>query len=149
LEHADSALFRETMQSLKPSACPHSASEKGEAKAWLAQSANILIAALHEDTPVGFALGYLLDRVDGAAPMLFLYEIEVTAAFRRRGIGSRLVEAMKDVARNERVVKMWVQADPGNDAARALYQRTGGVKNETADLIYVWFDLAHHGESPA
>ena len=89
---------------------------------------------------MGFALGYLLDRVDERRTMLFFYEIEVAAPYRKRGIGRHLVEVMKTVAREESVLKMWVQTEPGDIAARALYRSMGGVENASSDLLYVWTD---------
>jgi len=108
--------------------------------AWLSRSSNILIAATEDGIPVGFALGYLQDRVDAPRTMLFLYEIEVAVAWRRGGIGGRLVEGMKAVAREENASKMWVQTEPDNMAARALYRSMGGVESAQANLLYVWTD---------
>jgi len=85
-------------------------------KAWLENATHILLVAFDADRPVGFALGYVLDRVDtvdsvgcvGCADgadgadstsvspkMLFFYEIEVLPAHRLRGVGAALVGRMK------------------------------------------------------
>ena len=105
---------------------------------WLENPSNVLIAATEAAWPVGFALGYLLDRVDEARSMLFFYEIVVASDDRRRGIGKRLVEAMKAIAREQQVTKMWVQTDPDNTAARELYQCAGGTECIDPNLLYVW-----------
>ncbi|MBU0596353.1 GNAT family N-acetyltransferase [Candidatus Bipolaricaulota bacterium] len=105
---------------------------------WLEDRSNVFFAALEGDRPVGFALGYLLDRIDGKAPMLFFYEIEVLPERRRQGIGTSLVEAMKSIARAERVAKMWVQTDPENAAARARYEQAGGARGKLPEEIYTW-----------
>ena len=107
---------------------------------WLENSANVLIAATAAERPVGFALGYFLDRVDEARPMLFFYEIVVASDDRRCGIGRRLVEAMKAIAHEKQVTKMWVQTNPDNTAARRLYQCTGGAECPDPDLLVVWTD---------
>jgi len=125
-------------------------------RTWLENATHILLVALDADRPIGFALGYLLDRVDGVdcvndvagaggmnavgvpSKMLFFYEIEVLPTYRRRGVGGALVERMKHIARTERVAKMWVQTDPENHAARGLYERMGGQASAAADLIYTW-----------
>jgi len=107
---------------------------------WLENPANILIAATKDNTSVGFALGYLLDRIDRSRPMLFFYEIVVASDYRRLGIGERLVEAMKTIAHEQQVTKMWVQTDPANTAARALYQCAGGIECTDLDLLVVWTD---------
>ncbi len=111
-------------------------------QAWLSRPSNILIAASENGVPVGFALGYLLDRVDKACSMLFFYEIEVASPYRRRGIGRCLVEAMKAIAREQQVPKMWVQTNPDNIAAWTLYRSAGGVESASSDLLYVWTDMA-------
>lgn len=108
---------------------------------WLSDEKNVLLVAAEGARPIGLALGYLLVRVDVARPMLFFYEIEVVADRRRRGVGRALVEAMKDVARQENVVRMWVQTSPDNVPARALYRSAGGVEREGTDLLYVWTNV--------
>ena len=112
--------------------------DSADMDAWLSRSYNVLIAATQDGIPVGFALGYLLSRVDAARVMLFFYEIEVAASYRKRGIGGRLIEAMKTIAQEEDALKMWVQADPDNMAARALYRSMGGTESMQANLLYVW-----------
>lgn len=138
----DIALARETIRVIKTDGIPSEAASMDSAgmQAWLSRSSNILIAATADGIPVGFALGYLLDRVDERRTMLFFYEIEVAAPYRKRGIGRHLVEVMKTVAREESVLKMWVQTEPGDIAARALYRSMGGVENASSDLLYVWTD---------
>lgn len=125
----------ELKQGFDPSAAVR---EADRLQTWLEEHNHVLLAALDRGRPVGFALGYLLDRVDGHARMLFFYEIAVLKTYRRRGIGSKLVEAMKDIARIDRVAKMWVQTDPDNVAARALYERAGGTRSDSLDEIYSW-----------
>lgn len=142
LRSEDIALARETIRIIKTGgeSCDAPSLHLTDMQAWLSRSSNILIAATVDDIPVGFALGYLLDRVDDPHTMLFFYEIEVAPPYRKRGIGRRLVEVMKTVAREESVLKMWVQTHPNNIAARALYRRTGGTECADLDLRHVWTD---------
>jgi aminoglycoside 3-N-acetyltransferase I len=142
LKGTDADLASQTIRAIKregESSEPPSLDSDGM-RLWLKNSSNVLIAATEAARPVGFALGYLLDRVDEARSMLFFYEIVVASDCRRRGIGKRLVEAMKAIAREQQVSKMWVQTDPGNTAARALYQRAGGAECADLDLLVVWTD---------
>lgn len=138
----DVDIARETIRAIKTGSetSEGSSMDAGNMRAWLSRSSNILIAATEDGIPVGFALGYLQDRVDTLRTMLFFYEIEVAVAWRRGGIGSRLVEGMKAVAREEDASKMWVQTDPDNMAARALYRSMGGIESAQANLLYVWTD---------
>ena len=138
LEPDDAAVAVRTITRLKHPDRPSTGDAAEGMRIWLEDSHNILLAALEQEHPVGFALGYLLDRVDERAQMLFFYEIEVLPTHRRQGIGTKLVEAMKRIAQAERVPKMWVQTDPENTAARALYKRAGAVPSDSPDLIYYW-----------
>ena len=117
---------------------------------WLENPANVLIAAITEDgIGVGFALGYLLDRIDRSQPMLCFYEIVVAPNHRRTGIGRQLVEAMKIVAQQSKALKMWIQTDPDNVAARTLYQRAGGIESATPDHVYSWLEGTFDNQEPS
>jgi ribosomal protein S18 acetylase RimI-like enzyme len=68
---------------------------------------------------------------------MFLYELAVDEAFRRRGVGRALVERLAALARDAGCYGMWVVTDADNRAARATYERTGGVP-ETEQVVEVW-----------
>lgn len=97
----------------------------------------------------GFALGYLLDRIDRAQPMLCFYEIVVSRHHRRTGIGRQLLEAMKTTALQSNVLNMWVQTDPANYAARTFYQRAGGIESTTPDHVYSWVEGTFDNQEPS
>ena len=142
LKGTDADLASQTIRAIKresESSEPPSLDSDGM-RLWLENSSNVLIAATEAVRPVGFALGYLLDRVDESRSMLFFYEIVVASDCRRRGIGRRLVEAMKTIAREQQISKMWVQTDPANSAARALYRCAGSTECTDPNLLYVWTD---------
>jgi len=135
---ADAELASRVLHKLKQDVAPGRARSSQAMLRWLLNSDHVLLVAISESDPVGFALGYFLERVDEDVPMLFFYEIEVHKDKRRHGIGGRLVEAMKAIARQAQVRKMWVQTAPANLAAQALYERQGGTVSDTPDLVYTW-----------
>jgi ribosomal protein S18 acetylase RimI-like enzyme len=85
---------------------------------------------------VGFVSGVEVTHLDKGSEM-FLYELAVDGAFRRRGIGRALVERLAALARDAGCYGMWVVTDTDNRAARATYERTGGVP-ETEQVVEVW-----------
>jgi aminoglycoside 3-N-acetyltransferase I len=106
---------------------------------FLSRSENVLILASEGDTPVGYVVAYLLDRVDRDQQMMFFYEIGVAEAYRRRGIATRLVGALKAICRAHDVMKMWVPTGRSNVAATRLYASTGGVPMPAGDEVtYVY-----------
>ena len=91
--------------------------------ALLADDRTIFLVAFDGERPVGFAFGYVLPRRHGAESILFVYEIDVDEAYRRQGIGSRLMREL--LAGHD---EAFVLTDPDNDAANALYESVGGAR---------------------
>jgi ribosomal protein S18 acetylase RimI-like enzyme len=86
---------------------------------------HLLLAYSADDSPVGFVSGIEVTHPDKGTEM-FLYELAVDEAARRRGVGRTLVEALEGLAREHGCYGMWVLADHDNEAARATYARAGG-----------------------
>ena len=63
---------------------------------------------------------------------MMLYELEVADAFRRRGIGSALVAALKEFAQRQGCYGMWTLTENENVAALNTYEKSGSsrAKNE-------------------
>jgi GNAT superfamily N-acetyltransferase len=95
-------------------------------KRFLLRPENVLLVAVSENQPIGFALAYQLDRVDGELPMVFFYELEVLEERRRQGIGRALVDSLRGICRQRGVRKMFVLTDRRNHIACHLYSGAGG-----------------------
>jgi ribosomal protein S18 acetylase RimI-like enzyme len=125
LEPGESGIGVRTIQQLKaPDGYPTPTAEYFEA--FLSRRENVFVVAIDTE-PVGYAVAYLLDRIDRDQRMMFFYEIGVAEPRRREGIGRGLVEALKAICRDEDVLKMWVPTARSNTAATALYASTGAV----------------------
>jgi GNAT superfamily N-acetyltransferase len=77
---------------------------------------------------VGHLLAYLERRRADPPRQVLLYEIGVRDAYRRRGIGTALVEAMRAWMRDHDVAEAWVPADSGD--AEAFYAACGFVRDD-------------------
>lgn len=109
------------------------------ASAFLASDNSSCLIAYVEREPVGFVTGIDIRHPDKETEML-LYEIGVDRAFRGRGIGSALVEALGAVAENRGHRGMWVLTDEHNEPAIRMYRTAGAGQAEPA-LLFEW-DLA-------
>lgn len=80
----------------------------------------------------------LVSRMPWAATMEIVY-VGVAREFRRRGVGSALLQRALDHGRTARVERMMVVVDEQNTPARRLYQRFGfvGVAQRDA-LLFRW-----------
>jgi len=137
LQVVDAPLAADAIVQLKPTTERHPLANREAAAAFLAGNKNILIAALVDGKPVGYAIGYLLERVDRGTPMLLLYEIEVACEHRRQGIARSIIDALKRIANEAGTYKMWTLTDRANDAARALY-RAAGARESGENLLVGW-----------
>lgn len=101
---------------------------------FMAANDTYLFVAERSTEIVGWIYGYRLARPDGRS-MLLVYEIDVVATARRRGVGSRLIETMLDVARQSGCNSAWVLTDPENSAALGLYESTGARRSDDQALL--------------
>jgi ribosomal protein S18 acetylase RimI-like enzyme len=85
----------------------------------------IAIAAWIDDAMVGGVTAYLLPKYEQVRSELYLYDLAVADAYRRRGIASALIAALHDVARALGADTVYVQADVEDAPALALYAKLG------------------------
>jgi len=103
---------------------------------FLADPNHHLLIAYSGDVPAGFVSGVEVTHPDKGTEM-FLYELAVDEAHRRHGIGTALVEALRDLAREQGCYGMWVLTDDDNAAAGATYRKAGG-EVESQPLMFSW-----------
>jgi ribosomal protein S18 acetylase RimI-like enzyme len=67
--------------------------------------------------------------------MMLFYEIVVDEEYRERGVGKELIRSLKQICRDNRIMKMWVSTNRSNRAAMELYGSTGGVESADGDEV--------------
>jgi aminoglycoside 3-N-acetyltransferase I len=85
----------------------------------------IAIAALSGAAVVGGLAAYVLPKFEQARSEIYIYDLAVDAAHRRRGIATALIEALQKIAHARGAYVIYVQADHGDDPAIALYTKLG------------------------
>ena len=109
---------------------------------FLKNERHYLLAAIEGNAPLGFILAYRMQRVDREQDMMFFYEINVAQRHRKKGIGTALINGLKDICKQENILKMFVLTDRSNAAAYHLYEKTGGIADEDGDEItFVYHDF--------
>lgn len=96
-------------------------------KACLAAPGHLLALAVSDGVVVGQAAG-MIHRHPDKPTEFYLDEVGVGDAFLRRGIASRLVEALLAEARAQGCAEAWVGTESDNVAAHALYRRFDPVE---------------------
>ena len=99
------------------------------ADAWLegllAREHVIALVALAGGAVVGGLVAYELDKFEQARREIYIYDLAVAEAQRRRGIATALIQRLRAIATARGAWVVYVQADPGDDPAIALYESLG------------------------
>ena len=105
----------------------YTASQPGDAYLadLLSSGTFVAVAAKADAKVVGGLAAYFLRKFEQARTELYIYDLAVDEAFRRRGIATAMIEELKRIAVAKGVWVIYVQADHGDDAAIALYTKLG------------------------
>ena len=107
-------------------------------KRFLENKGTYLVVAEDEEEPVGFLLAYVLPRIDRNSAKLFIYELEVAAEHRRKGIGTALINFVRKIVKEEKFMNAFVFTSYSNKEAVEFYKHTGGHIVNGDDLMFVY-----------
>jgi aminoglycoside 6'-N-acetyltransferase I len=114
------------------------------ASAFLADRRHHLVVALADGVVVGMASAVDYVHPD-KAPQLWINEIGVAPAHRRRGVGRRLLDALLAHGRTLGCTEAWLGTEDDNVAARRLYESAGSAPER---FVMYSFPLAADAHAP-
>ena len=91
----------------------------------LADSRCYLLVATGASNPVGLLCAYRFPDLVRGGDIVYLYDIEVIAAQRRRGFGVELLQSLVKCCEADNVKLIWAGTDTTNAAARRAFEVTG------------------------
>jgi aminoglycoside 3-N-acetyltransferase I len=91
----------------------------------LASPTFIVVVAVRGEEVVAGLAAYELPKFERDRREIYIYDLAVSAAHRRRGLARRLILALKDLAKARGAYVIYVQADQGDAPAIALYESLG------------------------
>ena len=91
----------------------------------LADDSVIVLVALDNESVVGGLVAYALSKFEQARREVYIYDLGVAEAYRRRGIATELIGRLQRIAKDLAAWVIFVQADYGDDPAIALYEKLG------------------------
>ena len=92
----------------------------------------IVLLAKADGAYVGMAICYLGFSTFNAQPLVNIHDFMVLEAYRNRGIGKALLQAVEEIARERRCCKITLEVQMKNAAARGIY-RSFGFKTSFLD----------------
>ena len=106
--------------------------------AFLATRVNELVVALDRGEVVGFAFGTVVLKPDKPTGF-YVDEVAVHEDYRRRGIGTRLLNRIMERAQERGCENLWLATESDNDAALGLYRSMGA--GEQSDVVVLDWPL--------
>ncbi|WP_205478616.1 AAC(3)-I family aminoglycoside N-acetyltransferase [Sphingomonas arenae] len=83
------------------------------------------LVARSGDEVVGGLVAYELDKFEAARREIYIYDLAVREADRRKGVATALIHHLRSIAADREAWVIFVQADHGDDPAIALYTKLG------------------------
>lgn len=85
----------------------------------------VALAAIAGERVVGALTAYLLQKFEQARSEIYIYDLAVEEAYRRRGIATAMIEKIRQIAAERGAWVVVIQADLGDEAPIALYDKLG------------------------
>lgn len=107
-----------------------------QTEAFLNNSDHYMVAAFVGDLMVGMASGVVNLHPD-KDPALFVNEVGVRDEWQRKGIATRLMNALFDLVKPRGITGIWLATEIDNDAARGLYKHMN-ARETKGIVVYDW-----------
>jgi aminoglycoside 3-N-acetyltransferase I len=85
---------------------------------FLSDDSSIVLVAKENDNVIGGLVAYTLNKFEKQRKEVYLYDLAVSNQYQRRGIGRKLIEELKAVAKQANAYVVFVQADEGDEAVK-------------------------------
>ena len=85
----------------------------------------IALAALEGERVIGGLAAYVLEKFEQQRSEIYIYDLAVAEAHRRRGIATALIRLLQQIGRERGAYVIFVQADPPDEPAIRLYESLG------------------------
>jgi aminoglycoside 3-N-acetyltransferase I len=103
----------------------------------LARNDFLVFVALDQNEVVGGLTGYVLEQYYGEYSEVYIYDIAVKNALHGKGIGKKLIEALRNYSLKKGFKVIFVEAHEEDIDAVEFYRRTGGEEEKVVHFNYV------------
>ena len=110
--------------------------DRERAEEFLMDPRHHLAVAVEDGLVVGFVSAVHYLHPDKPRPELWINEVSVAATHHRRGLATRLLRSLFDVARGLGCSEAWVLTDRANTAAMRLYAAAGRTQEPNDHVMF-------------
>ena len=102
----------------------------------LENPAFIAYAAIDQGKVWGGLTAYVLPSYHHSRPEVFLYDLAIDPDHQREGLGTRLIDALREHSRREGLGEVFVAAHERDKTALEFYRATGGREEKVVHFTY-------------
>jgi len=106
----------------------------------LADNKFIALVAYVDGEMAGAIAAYELVKFEAERSEIYIYDLAVIERYRRQGVATALIAAVQEIGRDKGAWVVFVQADPPDEPAVALYDKLG-IREEV-----LHFDISVSGD---
>jgi ribosomal protein S18 acetylase RimI-like enzyme len=106
------------------------------AREFLSVETNFQLAAFAEGEPVGQLIAYELIRRHGDGRMMFIYEIGVRSDYRRKRVGSGLLDLLRELCGERGIARAFLMTNESNLGAIAFYESLGARRDHDDEVVF-------------
>ena len=96
----------------------------------------ILYVAIYRNEIIGGLTAYLLPGYYSEQSEIFIYDIAIQKEFQRKGVGKKLLLAIKEFGKKNGIKELFVAANEEDEHALDFYQSTGGKAEKVFHFTY-------------
>lgn len=104
----------------------------------VADPQSYFLVSVQDGVPIGYLSAYKFPAVERSGFMVYLYDLVVVPEHRRCGIGTRLVQELKEWCRQDCVTRLWVGTTRENQAAQRTFAATGAYRVSEEYIEYAY-----------
>lgn len=108
--------------------------------AYLASPGHFMVVAFADGIVVGQCAA-VIHRHPDKVTELYIDEVGVSPAFQRQGVARKMLDAMFEIGREHGCEEAWVGTEPGNIAARALYEARKEPHGPAEEFVMYVYEL--------
>ena len=86
---------------------------------------------------LGYIYGYILPRLHGR-PMLYIHNVAVKKKYHHLGIGTLLMDTIKEFAKENKMLKIFLITNKSNKEAVGLFEKEKGKVPHKDDMLFIW-----------
>jgi len=96
----------------------------------------IALAVIHKNEVIGGLTAYELQMIYGEYSELFIYDLGIKAEFQRKGLGKKLISAVKEYCKQNEIKEFFVPVNEEDKHALDFYRSTGGRAEKVVHFNY-------------